>query len=373
MTEQVGLVPETISKTNNHLFIFFSGATGGGKALTEIRQKMESKYGKDSILVPSSITTPESLKKDQTQKARLEAMARQIIDKAPQNIQIIGHSFGSYETLDLIRELLEQGYKGNVQVEFVGTPGLLDKGIPALIKFGIRVFEMASQVTMNEQHVFYPLPDNYYQDRDKETSVSRVWSDSSQERKERRSKFIQILSILVSNENERATIIQQLSDIDNQLTKSNEDELHEPLIKKRVAILAPLLQDVFKGKHIDESAHQAFLEYNGETPEQLANSLAFLAQTVSYCGGIYKRIFQGLNKEIALLTTQAQQSNINLKFGFVTLERDAIIKQADLQDLSTEDLANLGMIEQLAHSSMAYCPDPLPAMFTKLNQLNKTK
>jgi hypothetical protein len=292
-------------------------------------------------------------------------MAKDIIAKSPTNLNIIAHSFGSYETLDLVKELLKQNYQGTIQVEFIGTPGLLNQGFPALIKFGKRVSEMARQVTINEQHVFYPLPDVFYRDDKRKDSTAIVWSDTDQERQKRREKFKQNLLKTVPETEKREKIITELELIDKQLVDKTDDKLYETLLAERIEILAPLLQDVFRGKHLEESEHRAFLEYYGENPENLTSNLGFLAQTLGYCGGIFKRIYKGLNKEISLLHNQAEKAKVKLNFGFVTLENDTIIKQEDLQNLNIEDLTNFGFIEQLAHSSIGYYPEPMAAIFSQ--------
>jgi len=369
MAEHIGPSPDQLTEKKNEYYIFFPGATGGGKALTPIREKMEETYGRENVYIPSSITTPESLKQNESPKERIEKIAEQIILRSPNGQNIIAHSFGSYETLDLVRALLNKGFTGNMRVEFIGTPGLFKRGLPALIEFAKRVTEMGREVTINEQHVLYPLPDKFYNSEAVKGST-KLWEDSNDKRQIRRLWFIENLSRLVPDNEQKTQLVKELTEIDTGLNSAADDSETQDFMSRRIKLLAPLLQDIFKGKHLNPEQANAFLEYYGETPQELTSKLAFIAQSLGYCGKIFARIYDGLGKEINTLRKQAKTTNNNLIFGFATMENDAIIKDRDLQDLKTEDLINLGAVEQLAHSSIAYYPDPLKSMFERLERLS---
>lgn len=265
---------------------------------------------------------------------------------------------------------------------FIATPGFTDKGIKGFIEFGGRFRRINERVSLNEQHVAYPLPEKFYETASLEIQNANIstkvaFKDSPEEREKRRNSFIDALnSQIIPQGKTQEQIISELDKIDKQI--SGEIKLEttlEDLLRERATLLHPFIEAFFGGKQIDDETHQKALEQYQELPENLASSLTYYTSALLYLARAGKHIAEGTSKQLHKVLKKAKNNGINIKTSFVLLERDEMIKIDDIAQIKQnieqgleiqeiDTIVSFLLMEQLAHSSIAYYPKPIADFMT---------
>ena len=368
MNEQVPASTETA--VNKPFFVYMPGLLmQGSRNIATLRQL-------DELYVPVSLSARQAMKKGEKDiREHHVNTGREILKRAGgRDIKIFAHSMGGFEAIDIVSAMVESGgiKDRSIEIIFVATPGLNERGYKGLFDFAKRFADMNINVTTLEQHTAYPLPERYYQKHAKYSKAHQgaevVFKDTPPLRTERKETFLRYLDRIVPDPAKRAKTIKDLSNIDNLLaSRQLTAEEEQKLLKKRTQILHPLIQSIFRGEHFDSQTHEALLKQYGELPQDLASVPTSVLSAVRYFGRITKDIFRGLDKKTAQLVKRSKDAGVNFKLGLAVLERDAIIKPSDVPKIQTRlnesnithAFESVYLIEQLTHSSPGYYPKPI--------------
>lgn len=369
--------------------VFLPGATGGGKGITSIRDHLHEKYGED-VFIPSSISSRESVKKGENIDSHYTALAQEIFNRSNgRNVEIIAHSFGGFEVVDILNKFfaLDNSHvlKRDISLNFISVPGFTSKGLETvadLVK-ALHVFEVSPQKKFEalaaflEQHMVYPLPEEYYQGS--QTAISKnplriIFEDSKEKREERRKTFLtDWLPRLQPDENNRTQLVEKLTAIDQEITGIQKDDVRiNQLLGERAKELESSLQDIFHGKHIVDEKHRVMLEKYKEIAGDLTAPLPFYINSLLYLNRVGSYVKKGMGKVVEELIDTARTKNINMKIQFTLLERDTILPLMKVDTLSNMvssglvgvALEGINFAQQYAHASVGYYSEILSELFT---------
>lgn len=360
------------NSSGGSFFAFLPGFSGGGRSLSALRQI-------EDLYVPSSISTRQAMKTgERSLTDHHNNLAREIIDLSQgKDIAMFVHSMGGFEAIDVVKALLNcSEAKGrNIRLIFIATPGFTEKGFKSIKSFFRRFLDMNKNVTFYEQHVAYPLPENYYPAvSTNQSDLEIVFRDDSNKRTERRQRFVESLERTIPDAFIREKTLKDLQAIDQEMAKSDLSEVEfNELMNKRVKLLHPFIQSLFRGEQIDRQTHQKFLKTYKELTQDLSNLSTNVFSALCYLGRMTGRMYQGIQRPLAEVVKLAKKKDVNLRFGLSVLEKDTIVRKEDLPaiqkgiDLNnlSDSLDGLFFLEQLSHSSLAYYPDPLKELMQR--------
>lgn len=358
--------PNTEIPVHKPFFVYIPGLTGGGKNLTILR-------GIPDLFVPSSVSTNESLKaEEKTVKEHHQNLANEIAEKAGEkDLCLIGHSLGGVEMMDVFDALLDNDkFKSKkINMTFIATPGFTARGVGGLKDFYKRMRAFSTKYPSQEQHVVFPLPESYYEKQPEVTNtLQKVFEDTPDKRRSRRKSFAESLNSRTLPAGEtKEEIIQKLDQLDREIGGAEKSGRSiEKLMTERVEILLPILENFYHGALSDDEAHHTTMTQYHELTNQIASKLRYLPNAMLYYAKTGQILYEGTSKILAKVMAKAKEKGVDVKLSFVLMERDEMIKQSDINtvqhNLQAEDaglLASFFLMEQIAHSSIGYYPEPL--------------
>lgn len=365
VTEQQVIPLSEIRNPNNSFFVYMPGLTGGGKSITSLREIPD-------LFVPSSISTPEARKKGEQNTSEHYANLAQEIAKRTQNqdLVLIGHSLGGYEILDLLEQLLKSpNFKSeNINIAFLGVPGLTSRGLKGLAECGRRVMNVQKNVALNEQHIAYPLPDKFYETQKRNwedlSNVVTVSKDTNEERQTRRVGFKNtIKDSSIPKGMTKESFFQRLDQLDKEIAgEAVPSQPQEKLLAERAKLLYAGIQGLFRGDSLENTKYEQFLVMYKERLKDLSKSVSYQINALLYYARAGKSIVQGTGERLKRILESAKKQGKNIDVSFVIMERDEIIPPEDIKRLRRRlSEANIDQtsvvfsyMEQVAHSSFGY-------------------
>ncbi|GEM_PF-6252307 len=322
---------------NQPPFLFLPGLFGGGDALTELREEILERIGREGVFFPSSISTRERAGFFDNNVNEWIKLA----DKTRSGM-IVAHSLGTAELKYLLQWMEKQEkIPPNLKIVLVSPLGASETSR------GLRVVptvvDIHKNVAFYDQHTAYPLPDSFYEGSD----------DIEPSRAERREQFLNLFGDrLVEYKGEKMPLKGALETIDRALKESRGSEIRNRLFKERSALLAPFIQELYEGRYIPDERHREMKErFDADI-----SRLGLLIQGLRFLPQILRTIFSSTNV-IKRLAAAASGAQIHL----VVLENDLFLPfdQAErlVQQMRKEDInIYLHKLPVYAHSSFAYQP-----------------
>jgi hypothetical protein len=356
--------PEKLSE------VYLPGMTADGISLTSMRQRFPDWF------IPPSVTTADAWKQDDlTLENRFNRLAGEIGDNTGPDVTIIAHSFGAFESLDIIGRMIQSDYypkKRKIDLVFTCAPGFSAAGWRNLLHFGASALEMSKNVATNEQHILYPLPEEFYKSRSLTgyPDLIPAFVDTEAYRQQRRSSFWGIIEE-IGLPVESHQYLDTITVIDRKILTETDPAVRKSLLRKRADLLGPVIQSVFHGETIPKEVYEPYQLIYHEKPEDLAGKYGFYRNLISYYFQAVKTIYRGVPRRLNHLLALAGQSGTELNFHLLFMENDQVMKPADIRNI----LANFAgenipvgqkmICHSLAHSSIGYFPDGLAEAMSK--------
>lgn len=363
------------------LRMYLPGMTGGGTALTYIRETLQDAYGKENVYVVSSISTREAFKAGDklTPGAHALEVAKEIARMAKdRNIQIVGHSMGGNEVVGILNQLMKNtDWLGkSIELTFVSTPGFGEKQVKGILNVVGIAKRLNIGVSVSEQHTLCPLPQDFYDavSSQQPVDMERVFTDTPTYREQRRQEFVQYVEKMIPNDAQRQALLDKIDRMDRRilsLMKSSEplaQSFLDDALKERGQLMKPIFNQMWKGGQIDQARHEEQLKLYKETADKLAPG--FLAKQLASAYSVFGTLAKGWTGMEAAVATQvideAKKREIEVKLKFAFPEKDRVVPFTDIDviknGLNGEGLLGyvngFSLIETSAHSSMGYSLAP---------------
>jgi hypothetical protein len=334
--------PQTEKASQQPFRVFLPGSGSHGRELTGIRSALDTTYGADSSFVPSSIDSIYSRKTGESFSDYYSRMAQEIAVKAgAKDVVIVAHSLGTVEAIDVLNALLDSSWKGKkIQVELASPIGYQGKGTKNVWETSVQSLSIFDYL-VTEQHMAYPLPERYY-DSYPNSSVPGtrvIFEDSPGNRKERKSRFKDMLAATTPDPDERQGLFSQVEELDQKKVKlisEGNDPHAEYLLYQRKEALYPYVEKLFRGLHHADDLHRQYQERYGEF---LGSSLRGRARTINTLVSRLRTLaafHNGLTKSLARIVEKAKHKEKELSVSFVFLERDELSPVAKLPGIRKE-------------------------------------
>ncbi len=327
-------------------FLFLPGLFGGGDALTEIREEILKQLRERSVFLPSSISTR---KRAGFQDKNIEGWINSAA-KMGSGV-IVAHSLGVAELEYLLRHLKEKGdIPPNLKIILISPLGASETSR------GLRVIPTVVDIHKNvgfyDQHTVYPLPDSFYQeDKDED-------KDIEPDRAARRKRFLNLFGERsVKYKGKEMPLKDALAQIDRELEQSSASQPPERLLRERGALLAPFIQELYEGRHIQEEGHRKVQEkFDSEI-----SRLGLLAQGLRFLPQVLRSALSGKNiiERLADLAEGVQIYLFALKNDlFLNPEQAEKLKEQLKEQLKAKGInIFVHKVPVYAHSSFAYQPE----------------
>ncbi|MBI3069779.1 MAG: hypothetical protein HYY87_00545 [Candidatus Levybacteria bacterium] len=201
--------------------------------------------------------------------------------------------------------------------------------------------------------------------KDPPAGVQTIYRYTPEEREKFRETFRRWKEMIMPDEEERNVFTQKLNALDRQVIDElgNKEKL-DKILSERAALLAPYVEILFTGKQYPQAEHKKFLLQNKELPQDLADPLWYKAMFAVYVARSGLNYYQGIDKKLGAILAKAGERGVNMKFDFVTQERDVMVE--DDTTLLQNGVVNAGnvfafegikYIEGFAHSTIGFYPE----------------
>jgi hypothetical protein len=319
---------------------YFPGVTGGGKIMTAIRDHIHTTRGYENAYVAPSSSSPAAFKIGERSIFRhYRNLAREIAARAGnRKLSFQAHSMAdALEVLNLMidKDMLKTD---EVDINFISPYGFGGEGLPNLINFARNTFKLQSKVALLEQHTAYPLPEQFYENKPafpvpEGTKAVRV--DTPQDRQDRRVRFGQWMRAMVPDETARTAVMSRLHTIDEELLQAATEEQSEEAMEARTEVLRPIIQQLFRGEHIDDATHAKYLTMYRELTHTLAPTSIYYVNAALFFARAGRFMYRGMESVLADTIHKAEAKGKHITFAFTMLEHDTMVKPEDMPDYET--------------------------------------
>ncbi len=380
MEDRGDLNPEVL-KPKDTGFVFLPGVMpNGSKNITALREKFSERVGEENVFVPTSFASffdESSPTLSLTFRGRIRKLANEIERRFrdKDKITIIGHSLGALETVELLKEVFERDSLKDKEFEvwFASTPGMAEKGVLNTLR---RLRNITSNLGLLEQHIAYPLPEEYYEwekkrqrTEEEEESIEWIWEDSENERLQRKQRFTSSLDI-----GKRLSVI-SIDKAILQAIKNNEEDEVKRLLEDRGRILMQtdtnmnegktdsFIDKLYKGKLIGDDIHKKWKEIYQEK-KRLRSIISLISVGMFALPSVLRQLRHGFIDELSKIDVNGR----NFHFGVLVFENDEMVKPIEIDNIVKEieekpsldsHFEGVKGFREFAHSTLGYYPGPM--------------